>query len=100
MIREMKFLSVWVGGLGETVGIEITRGDYEQTRRFSPNPQGWLFAGSWATVKVINPNGDLSRADALKFTTDWMYGNVTLYNVDLDRCTVSESRGIKQTPRY
>jgi len=100
MIREVKFLSVWTGGLGEIVGTEITRGEYEQTRRFAPNPQGWLFAGSWATVRVINPTGDLSRVDALKFTTDWMYGNVTHYNVDLDRCTVAISGGTKQPPHH
>lgn len=97
--REVFYLAIWQGR-DKVVGSEIIFNEYTQTMKHAPNPTKWLFFGKWATVIVVNPNGDLERSQALKFATDYMKGNYIVYHVDLDRCAYEIKTGLEKTPRH
>jgi len=88
------WLHIWDGGLGK-VFIEINKADLAQLRKhYGDFANINYFAGKTATVVTIADGRYTSRGECLEIAEKRVKGQYNVYNVDLDKCSVTTTKGI------
>lgn len=93
--RQTYQLFLWNAGNGEMIFSQIENKGVQESKKWYDYHE--LISGKTAVVFVFFEDYDIRREDCVKVATRFMTGDYVRIDIDLNKCTSTETKGINRT---